>query len=322
MARGEGREGRRKQAQGLVVTCLVVTACVQPTEPSASRAAAPLPAFAPCGAAMIGGHLCTSGSRERGRAPGLCAPISRPTAAQPSGGWHLAAISGAGTWPPFLRAAAGASHDGARWLRSRPLAVALALAAGAGDQRGDSGKGEKGGGGGHWSQQKPGQQGKGREGERDRGGGSGPARAQGPLPGGWRIERQAQSTGKVVGGTRASAGTVAARRNTTWPSPAERHAAAEAAVADLAKAVDTAIAQWERLGGGGRRGGGGRGGEGNTMEVPSVVRFNKALKLCALDYGNMVLAQRVMDLMTKCHVSPVCVLCIVCVLCVCTHVCV
>jgi hypothetical protein len=183
-------------------------------------------------------------------------------------------------------------------------------------------RGDRGGGGAppHWSQQKPGHRGNGREGERERGGGSGPARAQGP--GGWRIERQVQSTGKVVGGTRASAGTVAARRNTTWPSPAERHAAAEAAVADLAKAVDTAIAQWERLGGGGRRGGGGRGGEGNTMEVPSVVRFNKALKLCALDYGNMVLAQRVMDLMTKCHVSPVCVLCIVCVLCVCTHVCV
>jgi hypothetical protein len=161
MARGEGREGRRKQAQGLVVTCLVVTACVQPTEPSASRAAAPLPAFAPCGAAMIGGHLCTSGSRERGRAPGLCAPISRPTAAQPSGGWHLAAISGAGTWPPFLRAAAGASHDGARWLRSRPLAVALALAAGAGDQRGDSGKGEKGGGGGTGASRSPGSKGRG-----------------------------------------------------------------------------------------------------------------------------------------------------------------
>ena len=37
MARGEGREGRRQQAKGLVVTCLVVTACVQPTEPSALR---------------------------------------------------------------------------------------------------------------------------------------------------------------------------------------------------------------------------------------------------------------------------------------------
>ena len=41
----------------------------------------------------------------------------------------------------------------------------------------------------------------------------------------------------------------------------------------------------------------------NLCEMPSVAHFNKVLKYCALDSGNYLQAQRVMDLMTRAHTS-------------------
>ena len=42
----------------------------------------------------------------------------------------------------------------------------------------------------------------------------------------------------------------------------------------------------------------------SACEMPSVMKFNKALKLCALDHGNVDLARRVMTLMASADVSP------------------
>jgi len=41
----------------------------------------------------------------------------------------------------------------------------------------------------------------------------------------------------------------------------------------------------------------------DLCEMPSVAHFNKVLKYCALDSGNYLQAQRVMDLMTRAHTS-------------------
>ena len=41
----------------------------------------------------------------------------------------------------------------------------------------------------------------------------------------------------------------------------------------------------------------------NLCEMPSVAHFNKVLKYCALDSGNYLQAQRVMDLMPSAHTS-------------------
>jgi len=275
--RGESRK-EGCHARGLVVVCLVVAACVQPTEPSATVA------------------TTDRGGAARAAAAPSAAPLpalAHTAAAQP-GGRHLPAFCGGAWWmggqgharretcaprpAALLQRAAGcrpsmlAVHQVSAAGVAR-VSVALALAAGAAGGRED---GRRDG------QPTP----------EERGRTSGAARGHGS----WQQEGRAPSTGKVVGGSRASAGTVAARnRKNAWASPAERHAAAEAAAADLEKAVGAVIAQWEHQGaaldeaeaGRGERAGGGA----RVLEMPSVVRFNKALKLCALDNGNVRLAQ-------------------------------
>jgi len=69
------------------------------------------------------------------------------------------------------------------------------------------------------------------------------------------------------------------------------------AVATLEESVRRVIDERDRVEGGG-------GGRGKNFGLPTLVHFNKAMKLCVLDNGNMVLAQQVMQLLTQAEMAP------------------
>jgi hypothetical protein len=99
------------------------------------------------------------------------------------------------------------------------------------------------------------------------------------------------SSFKVAGTSQTSKGMGCS--SSKWGGAKREEKSSEKSFARLENAVKSVKEQWEI------------GSESDSAwEMPSVMKFNKALKLCVLDHGNVDLARRVMALMASADVSP------------------